>query len=74
MTVALALLRNGLPPLQTGVAVASCWLVVVVQVLAIAMTWSSARPYAVDLRSPRATPAPHAAMAATPVDCRWSPP
>ena len=63
VTVVLALLRNGLPPLVTGVAVASCWLVVVVQVLAIVMTWSIRSPYGVDLSSPRATPAPHAAMA-----------
>ena len=63
VTVVLALLRNGLPPLVTGVAVASCWLVVLVQVLAIVMTWSVRSPYSVDLSSPRATPAPHAAMA-----------
>lgn len=63
VTVVLALLRNGLPPLVTGVAVMSCWLVVVVQVLAIVMTWSIRSPYSVDLSSPRATPAPHAAMA-----------
>ena len=43
---------------------ATCWLVVLVQVLAIVMTWSMRSPYAVDLASPRATPAPHAAMAA----------
>ena len=48
---------------STGVAVLSCWLVVLVQVLAIVMTWSIRSPYAVDLSSPRATPAPHAAMA-----------
>jgi hypothetical protein len=63
ITVVLALLRNGLPPLVVGVAVLSCWLVVVVQVLAIVMTWSVRSPYGVDLSSPRATPAPHAAMA-----------
>jgi hypothetical protein len=63
VTVVLALLRNGLPPLVTGVAVAACWLVVLVQVLAIVMTWSVRSPYSVDLSSPRATPAPHAAMA-----------
>jgi hypothetical protein len=63
VTVVLALLRNGLPPLGTGVAVASCWLVVVVQVLAIVMTWSILSPFGVDLSSPRATPAPHAARA-----------
>ena len=58
VTVVLALLRNGLPPLVTGVAVASCWLVVLVQVLAIVMTWSVRSPYSVDLllapRDPRA--------------------
>ena len=63
VTIALALLRNGLPPLQTGVAVATCWVVVIVQVLANAMTWSMRSPYGVDLSSPRATPAPHGAMA-----------
>lgn len=55
-------LRNGLPPLQIAISLMVCWLVVVVQVLAISMSWSVRRPYAVDLRSPRATPAPHAAM------------
>ena len=63
ITIVLALLRNGLPPLVTGVTVATCWLVVLVQVLAIVMTWSMRSPYAVDLSSPRATPAPHGAMA-----------
>ena len=54
--------RNGLPTLQIAISLLVCWLVVVVQVLAISMSWSVRRPYAVDLRSPRATPAPHAAM------------
>lgn len=63
VTIALALLRNGLPPFGTGLAVATCWLVVVVQVLAISMSWSVRSPYGVDLSSPRATPAPHGAMA-----------
>ncbi len=64
VTIVLALVRNGFPPLVTGIAVASCWLVVLVQVLAIVMSWSMRSPYAVDLASPRATPAPHGAMAA----------
>ncbi|MFC7360096.1 hypothetical protein [Nocardioides astragali] len=63
VTVVLALLRNGLPPLVAGLSVAACWLVVLVQVLAIVMTWSIRSPYSVDLSSPRATPAPHSAMA-----------
>ena len=64
VTIVLATLRNGLPSLVTGLSVLACWLVVVVQVLAIVMTWSIRSPYGVDLSSPRATPAPHAAMAA----------
>lgn len=55
-------IRNGLPTQHVAIALMACWLVVVLQVLAIAMSWSVRRPYAVDLRSPRATPAPHAAM------------
>ena len=55
-------IRNGLPSLQIAISLLVVWLVVVVQVLAIAMSWSVRHPYAVDLRSPRATPAPHAAM------------
>ncbi|MBS2940408.1 hypothetical protein KDN32_21940 [Nocardioides sp. J2M5] len=63
VTLLLALLRNGVPPLVTGLSVAACWAVVLVQVLAISMSWSVRSPYAADLSSPRATPAPHAAMA-----------
>ena len=64
VTVVLALLRNGMPPLVVGAAVLSCWLVVLVQILAIVLTWSIRAPFSVDLSSPRATPAPHASMAA----------
>jgi hypothetical protein len=63
VTIAFALLRNGVPPLTTGLAVASCWVVVMGQVLSTVMAWSIRSPYSVDLSSPRATPAPHAAMA-----------
>lgn len=63
ITLVLALVRNGVPALPTAVAVLACWLVVVVQVLATSMRWSVRSPYSVDLSSPRATPAPHAAMA-----------
>lgn len=63
ITVALALVRNGVPPVQVGLSVASCWVVVVVQVLATSMWWSVKSPFSVDLSSPRATPAPHAMMA-----------
>jgi len=61
--LAMALVRNGLPPLQVGLCVVVCWVVVVVQVLAISLSWSVRSPYGVDLSSPRATPAPHAVMA-----------
>ncbi|RYB93893.1 hypothetical protein EUA93_05705 [Nocardioides oleivorans] len=63
VTIFFALLRNGVPPLIMGVSVASCWLVVMCQVLSTVMAWSIRSPYSVDLSSPRATPAPHAAMA-----------
>lgn len=63
LTVVVASLRNGLPTAPMGVAVLSCWVVVLVQVLAVAMTWSTRNPFGVDLASPRATPAPHAMMA-----------
>ena len=38
------------------------WLVVTLQVVAAAMRWSDRRPFAVDLRSARATPAPPMTM------------
>jgi hypothetical protein len=38
------------------------WVVVVLQVVSAAMRWSSLRPFAVDLRSARATPAPPIVM------------
>ena len=38
------------------------WLVVGLQVVAASMRWSGRHPYAVDLRSARATPAPPVAM------------
>ncbi|QBX55565.1 hypothetical protein EXE58_08940 [Nocardioides seonyuensis] len=63
LTLFVALVRTGLPGPTTAVAVVTCWLVVVVQVLATSMRWSVRSPYSVDLSSPRATPAPHAAMA-----------
>ncbi len=64
VTVLMAVVRNGLPPLVTGLSVLACWVVVVVQILATSMAWSVRSPYGVDLSSPRATPAPHASMAA----------
>jgi hypothetical protein len=55
-------LRSGPPGAVEAVAVGCAWLVAVVQVSAVAATWSVRSPYAVDLRSSRATPAPPAKM------------
>jgi hypothetical protein len=63
-TLALAALRAG-PPTPPEVAALVCsTLVVAVQVVSAGMRWSITRPFAVDLRSARATPAPPVVMAA----------
>ncbi|MGA8256999.1 MAG: hypothetical protein WB767_10535 [Nocardioides sp.] len=62
VTVAVAALRAGVPSLPEFAALVSTLAVVTVQVVAAAMRWSAARPYAVDLRSSRATPAPPGVM------------
>ncbi|MCW2819594.1 MAG: hypothetical protein JWR42_2381 [Marmoricola sp.] len=64
VTLLLGGLRAGLPTPVEGVALVCCTLVVTLQVVGAAMRWSLARPYAVDLRSARATPAPPVTMAA----------
>lgn len=62
LTVLVAGLRAGVPrPVELAALVATL-LVVCVQVVGAAMRWSAERPYAVDLRSSRATPAPPAVM------------
>ena len=61
-TVVLASLRAGLPTGGELAAVASCAVVVVLQVVSASMRWSVRRPFAVDLRSSRATPAPPLVM------------
>ena len=50
-------------PSRKLVALLCSTIVVVVQVVAAGMRWSIARPFAVDLRSARATPAPPVVMA-----------
>ncbi|MBJ7357118.1 hypothetical protein [Nocardioides sp.] len=61
-TIVLAGLRAG-PPTSAELAALLCtWVVVVLQVVSAAMRWSSRRPFAVDLRSARATPAPPVVM------------
>lgn len=62
VTVVLASLRSGRPTGPEVAALLCTWLVVTLQVVAVAMTWSGRRPFAVDLRSARATPAPPVVM------------
>ena len=61
-TVMLASLRAGLPSAAELAAVAAGALVVVFQVVSASLRWSVNRPFAVDLRSARATPAPPLVM------------
>jgi hypothetical protein len=61
-TLVLAGLRAGLPTAGELAALLCTWVVVVLQVVSSAMRWSSRRPFAVDLRSARATPAPPVVM------------
>ena len=62
VTVALAATRAGLPTAAEGAALGCTLAVVTLQVVAASMRWSAQRPYAVDFRSARATPAPPLAM------------
>jgi hypothetical protein len=62
ITIGLASLRAGMPAPAELTALVCTWVVVTVQVVAAAMRWSQQRPYAVDLRSARATPAPAVLM------------
>lgn len=55
-------LRSGLPTPAEAAALLAVLVVVTVQVVGAAMRWSLQHPYAVDLRSARATPAPPARM------------
>ena len=61
-TVLLASLRAGPPTASQASAVGCATVVVIVQVVATSLRWSVRRPYAVDLRSSRATPAPPLVM------------
>jgi hypothetical protein len=58
VTLLLAGLRAGVPTAAELTALLCTWVVVVLQVVSSAMRWSSRNPFAVDLRSARATPAP----------------
>ena len=61
-TLLVASLRAGLPNLDQLVAVTCAAVVVIVQVVATSLRWSVRRPFAVNLRSSRATPAPPLTM------------
>ncbi len=62
ITLLLASLRAGVPSPAELTALLCTWLVVTLQVVAAGLRWSAQRPYAVDLRSARATPAPPLVM------------
>lgn len=62
VTLALGGLRAGVPTPSEVAAILAMLAVVTVQVVGAAMRWSLAHPYAVDLRSARATPAPPLVM------------
>ncbi|SFC13472.1 hypothetical protein SAMN04487968_10422 [Nocardioides terrae] len=62
ITLGLAVLRAGTPSAAELSAVLCTWAVVLLQVVSAALRWSLRSPYAVDLRSARATPAPPLAM------------
>jgi hypothetical protein len=64
VTLALASVRAGRPTAPEIAALVCSTLVVSSQVVAASMRWSIARPFSVDLRSARATPAPPVVMAA----------
>ncbi|CAN5618841.1 hypothetical protein BH10ACT10_BH10ACT10_27820 [soil metagenome] len=62
VTLLLASLRAGVPTLSQLVSIVCVALVVALQVVATSLRWSVRSPYAVDLRSSRATPAPPLVM------------
>ncbi len=63
-TLLLASLRAGIPSVAELSALLCAVACVLLQVVAAAMRWSAKRPYATDLRSARATPAPPVMMVA----------
>jgi hypothetical protein len=62
LTLLMASLRAGVPTRSEVLAVCCAAVVVSLQVVATALRWSVRRPFAVDLRSARATPAPPLVM------------
>lgn len=70
-TIALAAVRAGQPTKAEFAALVCTWLVVALQVVNAAMRWSIAHPFAVDLRSARATPAPPMSMVGYSARLAW---
>lgn len=62
VTVLLSTLRAGIPTVPELVALFFATLVVAAQVVSASMRWSVRRPFSVDMRSARATPAPPVVM------------
>ncbi len=62
VTIALAAVRAGMPNPVELMALVCTLVVVTIQVVAASMRWSAQHPFAVDLRSARATPAPPLSM------------
>jgi hypothetical protein len=62
LTLAMAVLRAGRPTAAEVAAVLCCAPVVTLQVVSASLRWSVRRPFPVDLRSARATPAPPLVM------------
>ncbi|MCW2834464.1 MAG: hypothetical protein JWN68_2417 [Nocardioides sp.] len=62
ITVTLASVRAGVPTLNQAISMLTLLLVVTVQVVSVCMLWSGRRPFSVNLRSARATPAPPLVM------------
>ena len=63
LTILLAATRAGVPTSAELAAAAAAGVVVAAQVVATSLRWSVERPYAMDMRSARATPAPPVVMA-----------
>ncbi len=62
VSVLLGAVRAGVPTLSQSLALVCIWLVASLMVVSASMRWSLRKPYAVDLRSARATPAPPGVM------------
>jgi hypothetical protein len=62
VSVLLGAVRAGVPTLSEALALVCIWVVAALMVVSASMRWSLRKPYAVDLRSARATPAPPGVM------------